>query len=277
MTKHVSTPMGPLAPPDNPSPSKSGPSSPSKMVGLFHQYPPVDLVDKETHRIPKGGVVGPSGTFVGTEVIPPNELKAINKAGLHATVHKAYALQQQRKHTLENASDVPTEIALNILEADRPSDYNSVTRHASAGHPIKEASINTLAMDHPLSHTGPSEPAVHHLPHLEASILADNLRDTPTFKDKVGDWVDDTPLNLSLNPHKGNRSAPPLPYARVIQSACDIRIHWDDLGDISEISAPTKEVAEMICSKLNGLLLSDGKDSILKAISRGTWMTLLKF
>lgn len=142
MTKHVLTPMGPLAPPDNPQLSKAGPSSPTKLVGLFHQYPPVDMVDEESHHVPEGGTVGPSGIFVGTEVIPSNELKAINKAGLHATVREAYALQKHREHALENTSVVPTEDALRILEADLPSDYNPASGLEAA---------NTLDVDHQIA------------------------------------------------------------------------------------------------------------------------------
>lgn len=108
-----------------------------------------------------------------------------------------------------------------------------------------------------------------HLPRLEASVIADNLGDNPHFTDKVDRWVDNTPLELNMNPHEGNQSNFNLSHAKVIQVACDIHIHWDELGDISEISAPTKEVAEFICSRLKTLLLSDGKDSILKAISDG--------
>ena len=115
------------------------------------------------------------------------------------------------------------------------------------------------------SHTGP-EPAVHHLPRLEAGVLADNFKDTPDPIDKVEDWVDNNPLGFTNDPQKGDNFN--LLLVQVIQSACDIRIHWDEFGGISDISAPTKEVAEVLCAKLNATL-SDGKDSIAKAISEG--------
>ena len=188
--------------------------------------------------------MGEGGHFVGTEVISPNEMKAIKSAGLHTAVHEAYMLQQRRNHALDQMSVVPTDIGLNILAPSIPSDG------------ISENPI-------PLSHTGP-EPAVSHLPCLEAGVLADNFEDIPDPINKVEEWVDNNPLAFTDNPQAGNsfnRSC-----VQVIQLACDIRIHWDEFGGISEISAPTKEVAEMICTKLRATL-SDGKDAIEKAIT----------
>ena len=245
MSKRVQTPTGPLAPPDNPPPATSTSNAPeTKFLGKFHQYPPVDLVDPESHRVPEGGLVGEGGQFIGTEIISPNEMKAIKSAGLHATVHEAYMLQQRRNLALDQMSVVPTDIGLNILALSNPSD-------GTPENPI------------PLSHTGP-EPAVSHLPRLEAGIIADNFDDIPDPINKVEEWVDNNPLAFTNNPQEGNsfnRSC-----AQVVQSACDIRIHWDEFGGVSEISAPTKDVAEMICTKLRATL-SDGKDAIEKAIT----------
>ena len=44
-------PDGPLALKDNPTHTSL---SPDKPAGLFHQYPPVDLVDKDAHHVPEG-------------------------------------------------------------------------------------------------------------------------------------------------------------------------------------------------------------------------------
>ena len=208
--------------------------------------------------------MGPSGLIVGTEIISPNKLKAIKRAGLHAAVHEAYNLQCRRQEAIERMSEIPSDIARQVLEHSVPSaDGNGINTQDALAilHPTMPSSGHG-----PLSHTGPSDPAVLHLPRLDASVLADNLGDALTIKDKVEGWVDDTPLELTSDPQTGNPSGFNLPAARIVQSACDIRIHWDELGGISEISAPTKEVTELICSKLNTLLLSDGKDSILKAI-----------
>ena len=256
MSKHVQTPTGPLAPPDNPIPAASTSNiNPTTHVGKYHQFLPVDLVDPVSHRVPEGGPVGEGGHFVGTEVISPNEMKAIRTAGLQVVVNEAYMLQQRRNLALDQLSAVPTDVGLEILDPSALSDGNSV--HA----------VNAQVQDTPLSHTG-DLPAVHHLPRLKAGILAENFGDNPDLTNKVEDWVDETPLRLDNNPQEGNSSGYNLSHAQVVQSACDIRIHWDEFGGISEISAPTREVADLLCAKLK-TALSDGKDSILKAISEG--------
>ena len=115
MSKRVSTLGGPLAPPDNPKPSPSKPSSPTKMVGLFHQYPPIDMVNKETHHVPEGGGGGPSGQVEGTDIISPNELKVLKQAGIHAAVEDAFTLQKHRQEAAARLSPVPPHIREAIL------------------------------------------------------------------------------------------------------------------------------------------------------------------
>ena len=227
------------------------------------------MVDPDSHHVPEGGKVGEGGQFVGIEVISPNKMKAIKSAGLHAVVNEAYTLQQRRNLALNQLSEVPTEIALNILAPSAFSDGQSIkaanTQEARAI--FCSVSLDLIQAPTPLSHTG-SIPAVAHLPHLEAGVLADNFGGTPNVQDKVEGWVDDTPLAHTNNPQEGNSSGFNLSAAQVVQAACDIRIHWDEFGGISEISAPTREVADLLCAKLK-TALSEGKDSILKAISEG--------
>lgn len=132
MSKCVQTPSGPLAPADNPKPNvPPSPTSPTKFIGLYHQYLLVDMVDKDSHHIPKGGTAGPSGQFIGSELISPNKMRAIKAAGLHAVIHEAVALQQQCNQALEALSDVPMNIGSNILEPSMPFDGNSVTEHVA--------------------------------------------------------------------------------------------------------------------------------------------------
>ena len=268
MSKRVQTPTGPLAPPDNPPPHPSTSTIPQpKLVGKFHQYPPVDMVDPETHRVPEGGTVGEGGQFVGTEIISPNEMKAIKTAGLHASVHEAYMLQQRRNLALDQMSVVPTEIGLNILAPSVPSDGISVeaanTQEAQAIFQSVPPSLDQNLG--PPSHTDLVS-AAYHLPRLEAGVLADNFDDNPDPINKVEDWVDNNPLAFNNNPQEGNGLN--LSCVKVVQSACNIHIHWDEFGGISEISTPTREVAELMCSKLRDTL-SNGKDSIAKAIADG--------
>ena len=81
MSKRVLTPSGPLAPKDNPSTSP--------LVGLRHQYPPVDLVDPTTHRLAEGEAGG-GGQHIPTEIVSPNELKCLEAAGRKAAVEEAF-------------------------------------------------------------------------------------------------------------------------------------------------------------------------------------------
>ena len=213
--------------------------------------------------------MGKGGQFVGTEIISPNEMKAIKSAGLHATVHEAYMLQQRRNLAIDQMSVVPTEVGLNILAPSIPSDGIPIdvanTQEAQAIFRLVPPSVEQNI--EPPSHTGPVL-AVLHLPRLEASVLADNFGDIPDPTDKVEEWVDNNPLAFNNNPQEGNGNGFNLSCVQVIQSACDIRIHWDEFGGVSEISTPTKEVAELLCAKLK-TTLSDGKDSIAKAIAKG--------
>lgn len=91
------------------------------------------------------------------------------------------------------------------------------------------------------------------LAHLEASALTANLSGTPTIQAKVADWSEDVPIIPDLNPSTGTLaqgSQIGLSHIQVVQDACDIKVYWDEMDKASIYAAPSKEVAEILCSRL---------------------------
>ena len=255
MTKRVTTPTGPLAPKDPIDNPQIPQPSPTK--GLYHQYPPVDMVDPVTHRVPEGGVkVGKGDLKVETEVISPNEFKAVKQAGLRAAVREATALLNRRQDALANMSDVPTEDAKAILEAGI-SDSDLIN-----------SDIAKVVMDTggPLSRTEVVDPAATSLPLTEAHARVDNLSVTPM---NVEDWADDIPLqpgnpnSILADPSQHTNMA--MSHTEITLAANSIQIDWDELGNAS-YESHTSGMSRMIYEKLQ-TVLSQGKDSLLKAIT----------
>ena len=98
---------------------------------------------------------------------------------------------------------VPTDIGLNILAPSTPSDRNNTEEANTQEARAILRTASPLTDQPPPLHTG-VEPAVHHLPRLEAGILAANFDDPPDPIDKVEGWVDDNPLAFPNNPQEGN-------------------------------------------------------------------------
>ena len=244
-------PKDPINNPQLPIP----PQSPSK--GLFHQYPPVDLVDPKTHRVPEGGaLVGKEGLRVDTEVISPNEFKAVKKAGIRAAVREATALLNRRQEALANMSDVPLEDAKAILEAGL-SDADQIN--------LDIAKV-LLKSEQPPSCTEVPDPAASPLPPAEAHLPVDNLSATPM---NIENWADDIPLqpdnpNSILADHSQHTNVA-MSHTEITLAANNIHIDWDDLGNAS-YESHTSGMSRIIYDKLQKVL-SEGKDSLLKAIT----------
>lgn len=257
MTKRVTTPTGPLAPKDpinNPQ-LPVPPPSPSK--GLFHQYPPVDLVDPDTHRVPEGGaIVGTGGLRVDMEVISPNEFKAVKKAGLRVAVREATALLNRRQEALANMSDVPTEDAKAILEAGI-SDVDQINSDIARA---------ILKSENPPSRTEVVDPAAPPLSLTEAHLQVDNLSVAPM---NIENWADDVPLQPdnpnSILADQSQHTNIAMSHTEITLAANTIQIDWDDLGNAS-YESHTNGMSRIIHDKLQKVL-SEGKDSLLKAIT----------
>ena len=257
MTKRVSTPTGPLAPkdPDNPPRLAQPPTSPTK--GLFYQYPPVDMVDPVTHRVPEGGVGGgEGGQGIPSELISPNEMKAVQKAGLRAAVREATALLNRRQEALERMSDVPLEDAKAILEAglSDPDQNNSDIARA------------ILKDDTPPPRTEVLDPAASHPPQPEAHVHVDNLEATPM---NIEHWTDDIPLQPD-NPNTiladaSQHTNIAMARTEITLAANNIVIDWDELGNASYTSH-SSEMARMIYGQLDKVF-SEGRDSLLKTVT----------
>ena len=200
--------------------------------------------------------MGKDGLRVDTEVISPNEFKAVSKAGLRVAVREATALLNRRQEALANMSDVPLEDTKVILEAGL-SDSDQIN---------SDIAKVLLKSEQPPSCTEVPGPAALPLPPAEAHLPVDNLSATPM---NIENWADDIPLqpdnpnSILADPSQHTNVA--MSHTEITLAANNIHIDWDDLGNAS-YKSHTSGMSRIIYDKLQKVL-SEGKDSLLKAIT----------
>ena len=205
--------------------------------------------------------MGPNGQVVHTELVSPNELKLIKKAGLRAAVREATTLLHRRTEALDRNSPVPIEHTAAVLDQTNLSlDISQVNLS------IVEAVLRTAS---PLSHTGGATPAVPTDLAEGTWPRADNPEAPLNAVENIQRWTNDILLQLG-NPNniledQTLHTQIPMSHTEITLAVCDIHVDWDNLGD-SSYSSPSKELAMLVCTKL-GRAFSEGKDSLLKAIS----------
>ena len=243
MSKRVQTPSGPLAPKDNPN-------NPP-LVGLHHQYPPVDLVDPTTHRLAEGRTEG-GGQTIPVEVVSPNELKRLEAAGRKAAVDEAF----------QKIELVPQE-ELRLMG-------------------VANMRANVHAEAQKIEFVAPNEAKALQLAEIRALVQHEvsNLRTQPAGVERVrspsavprpgiGNWIDgieQAPEDTAQINTPGNYRKVGMSVNDAIVAASEVKVEWDILDGSESYTADTKELASMICANLNRTL-SEGKDSIAQAVA----------
>ena len=243
MSKRVQTPSGPLAPKDNPN-------NPP-LVGLYHQYPPVDLVDPETHLIAEGDAGG-KGQAIAMEIVSPNELKRLEVAGRKAAVEDAF----------QKIEFVPQEEFKMMGVANMRANVQDETRKIELVSPgeakaLKLAEIRALVQ--------------HEIKGLSSRPAAVERERSPSAVPRpgIGNWIEgieQIPEDTSQLDKPGNYRKVGMSTNDAIAAACEVKVEWDILDGAESYTADTRELALMICANLNRTL-SDGKDSIAQAVA----------
>ena len=249
MSKRVATPSGPLAPKDNPSTSS--------LVGLHHQYPPVDLVDPNTHRLAEGEAGG-GGHNIPTEIVSPNELKRLEAAGRKAAVDEAF----------QKIDFVPPEelklMGVANMRANVQAEAQKI-EHVSPNEAkaLQLAEIRAL-VQHEISKLGtnPAKPVAEDRVRSPSAVPAPG----------IGNWIQ----GIEQAPVEGNQLDKPGNFRQVgmsvndaIAAASEVKVEWDILEGAESYTADTRELAMMICANLNRTL-SEGKDSIAQAVAENS-------
>ena len=228
------------------------------MVGKFHQYPPVDLIDPSTHHIAKGQAVG-TGQEVPLEVVSPNELKHLEAAGRKAAVEEAFqkidfispeehALlgKAERKALIQHETQKIDLVSVNEAKAMQVAEMRALVQ--------EECGKRDNDNKHQIRLPTPGDP---------------NRSPSVTPAPGIGNWIQGVEPNpesgLGLD-KLGNYRQVGMSLNKAIMVASDIKVEWDILDRAESYKADTKELAGIICAKLNRTL-SEGKDSILKAVS----------
>ena len=245
MSKRVSTPKGPLAPKNNPITTP--------LVGLHHQYPPVDMIDPTTHRLAEGEA-GNGGQVIQTEVVSPNELKRLEAAGRKAAVEEVFQkieLVPEEELKLMGKANMRANVQAEASKIERVSHNEAKA--------LQLAEIKAL-VQHEIKQLGTSSKPV-----MEESVRSPSASPAPG----IGNWIQGVtqdPENCPQLNKPGNFRLVGMSTMDAITAASEVKVEWDILEGAESYTADTKELAEMICAKLNRTL-SDGKDSIAQAVS----------
>ena len=229
---------------------KDNPNNPP-LVGLHHQYPPVDLVDPATHRLAEGGT-GSGGQTIPVEIVSPNELKRLEAAGRKAAVDEAF----------QKIEFVPQE-ELKLMG-------------------MANMRANVQAETQKIDLVSPSEAKALQLAELRALVQQEvsNLRPQPADGEHarspsaipnpgIGNWIEgieQVPMNTSQLDKPGNDRKVGMSVNDALAAASEVKVEWDILEGAESYTADTRELALMICANLNRTL-SEGKDSIAQAVA----------
>ena len=248
MSKRVSTPKGPLAPKDNPNTTP--------LVGLHHQYPPVDLVDPITHRLAEGEAES-GGQVIPLEIISPNELKHLEAAGRKAAVEEAF----------QKIEFVPEEELKMMGVANMKANVQAEAlkiEHVSQGEAkaLQLAEMKAL-VQHEIVKLG-ARPK----PLVEDCLRSPSVVPAPG----IGNWIqgiEQAPAGCPQLEKPGNFRLVGMSVNDAITAASEVKVEWDILEGAESYTADMRELAEMVCAKLN-CTLSEGKDSIAQVVAENS-------
>ena len=249
MSKRVLTPSGALAPKDNPT------STP--LVGLHHQYPPVDLVDPNTHRLAEGEV-GSGGQVIPTEIVSPNELKRLEAAGRKAAIEEAYQKIEfvpQEEFRLMGVANMRANVQEEAQKIEHVSPHEVKALKLAELRALVQQEVTKLG-------TSKANPATGQHEGSQSATPAPG----------IGNWIqaiEQVPENSLELDKPGNFRKVGMSTNDAIIAASEVKVEWDILEGAESYSADTKELAAMICANLNRTL-SDGKDSIAQAVAENS-------
>ena len=248
MSKCVNMPSGPLVAKDN--------LSPTKMVGIHYQYPPVDLVDPETHCIAEGQAVG-GGQEVPLEVVSPNELKRLEAVGRKAAI----------KEVFQKTEFVSPDEIQKMGKAERKALVQHEAQKIDLVSPNKAKALQMAEMWAMVQQEFGKQgmDTTIRLPGPDTTVRSPSSTPTPG----IGNWIQ----GVQPDPESGLALDRPCNFQQVgmsvndaIAAACNVKVEWDILEGAESYSADMRELASIICAKLNHTL-SKGKDSIVQAVA----------
>ena len=185
--------------------------------------------------------------------VSPNELKRLEAAGRKAAVEDAFQkidfVSPEELKLMERA-DMHTNVQMEAQKIEHVSPNEAKA--------LQLAEIRALVQQE----FGKNLPKVAP---IEEGARSPSAIPAP----EIGNWIDgiqQVPAGSSELDKPGNFRQVGMSVNEAIVAASDIKVEWDILEGAESYTADTKELAMMICAKLNHTL-SEGKDSIAQAVA----------
>ena len=211
------------------------------------------MVDPSTHRLAEGEA-GNGGQVIPTEIVSPNELKRLEAAGRKAAVEDAFQkIEFVSKEELQMMG--VANMRANVQNEAQRIEHVS----PSEAKALQLAEMKAL-VQHEIAKLGASS----------KSKAEDRIRSPSTVPAPgIGNWiqgVEQAPEGCLQLDKPGNFRLVGMSTNDAITAASEVKVEWDILDGAESYTADTRELAEMICAKLNRTL-SEGKDSIAQAVA----------
>ena len=214
-------------------------------------------MDPTTHHLAEGEAGG-GGQVVPTEIVSPNELKRLEAAGRKAAVEDAF----------QKIDFVPNEEFKMMGVANMRANVQAKAQkieHISANE-AKALQITEMKalVQHEVSKlgAGPAKPTE------EDRFRSPSIVPAPGISNWI-QGVEPPPAGAPQLDNHGNFRLVGMSVNDAIAAASEVKVEWDILDGSESYSADTKELANMICAKLNRTL-SEGKDSIAQAVAENS-------
>ena len=227
----------------------------SHVVGLYHQYPPVDLVDPNTHCLAEGEAGG-RGQAIPTEIVSPNELKRLEAVGRKAAIEESF-----QKIEFVSLEDLKAMGVAN-MRANVQNEAQKIERISpNEANALRKAEMKAV-IQHELSKLKAEAPI--------ANKVDEDLRSPSAVPAPgIGNWIqgiEQAPEGSLELDKPGNYRQVGMSVNDAIVAASKVKVKWDILEGGESYTADSRELAMMICANLNHTL-SDGKDSIAQAVA----------
>ena len=211
------------------------------------------MIDPTTHRLAEGEA-GNGGQVVLTEIVSPNELKRLEAAGRKAAIDEVFQKTEfvpEEEFKMMGVANMRANVQTEAHKIERVSQNEAKALQLAEMKALVQLEIAKLGAE--------SKP-----------VAEDRVRSPSTVPAPgIGNWIQgikQVPMNCAQLDKPGNFRLVGMSTNDAITAASEVKVEWDILEGAESYTADTKELAEMICAKLNRTL-SDRKDSIAQAVA----------